>query len=168
MKRLILTPQEAADIAALKAGERIVVRRKIKPKPFCGPSKSSDSGKWYILTCAGAPWTEIRCPYPVGTEVWCAETFVIETNFNIVDYPPPFNDERPIRRHENFDYGPWWEQPHYRATDPTPDLAYDDLDEPHCRWVPSVRMPQWASRSRIVCRGVEVDDNEWVYTMEKM
>ena len=40
-----------------------------------------------------------------------------------------------------------WLQPHYRATDPTPDLAYEDSDgEPTVRWKPSIHMPRWASR----------------------
>ena len=51
-----------------------------------------------------------------------------------------------------------WVQPHYRATDPTPELAYEDTDgEPTVRWKPSLHMPRWASRITLEITDVRVE-----------
>ena len=84
-----------------------------------------------------------------GNQLWVQETFCLESNFNIDSndrYPPPFRDGRPVKWHsEEGDYPSFWQQPHYRATDPTPELDIG-TDEPGVKWQPSSRMPRWASR----------------------
>ena len=51
-----------------------------------------------------------------------------------------------------------WLQPHYRATDPTPELAYEDSDgEPTVRWKPSIHMPRWASRITLEITDIRVE-----------
>ncbi len=104
------------------------------------------------------------CPYgQPGDRLWVRETFTLETNRGLSDesvYPPPFNDGRPVRRFpENGESGLYWQQPHYRATDPTPDLMYEDYytEDPNCKWTPSIHMPRWASRILLEVTGVSVE-----------
>lgn len=86
-----------------------------------------------------------------GDRLWVRETFTLETNFNIEDesvYPPPFSDGRPVNRIEDDAWGDYWEQPHYKATDPAPELVYEDMGECESgvRWRSPRFMPRWASR----------------------
>lgn len=85
-----------------------------------------------------------------GDRLWVRETFAIESNVHCFseDYHPPFDDGRPVKWLEQApDLEPeYWMQAHYRATDPKPELCYPDMDEPGCRWKPSIHMPRWASR----------------------
>lgn len=85
----------------------------------------------------------IQSPYSVGDVLWVRETYVIEHGWDAVHYPPPFTDGRPVKY---LAMGQWYEQCHYRATDPTPALDYHDGTEgPCCRWKPSIHMPrEWA------------------------
>ena len=87
-------------------------------------------------------------PLAKGIKLWIKETYTLESSCDIGPYDPPHNDGRPIQWHEEADGRRWWEQPHYKATDPTPELCYDDRpsDEPYCRWCSSQTMPRWASR----------------------
>ena len=51
-----------------------------------------------------------------------------------------------------------WIQPHYRATDPTPELSYEDTDgEPTVKWKPSIHMPRWASRITLEIVDVRIE-----------
>jgi len=94
-----------------------------------------------------------RSPFGrVGDRIWVKETFCLEHAVVEEGNLPPHNDGRPIRY---FDDGilvdhktDYWLQPHYKATDPTPELCYEDCDssEPTVRWKPSIHMPRWASR----------------------
>jgi len=152
-------------IRALKAGIKTQTRRTRGLKEL---NSSPDSWEVMPSWCDGEwifhtdPWTEahgIECPYgKPGDVLWTRETFAIENNFNMGDYDPPLNDGRPVRRHDDPDYGKWWEQCHYRATDPTPELAYEDSgSEPDVRWKPSIHMPKWASRLRHVITDVSLE-----------
>lgn len=135
-------------------------RRIVKPqppdgyRPFIIPDASDGIAMWAVA--AGEIGNETsdvavrRCPYGgVGSILWVRETFVIESNHytaSVNEYPPPFTDGRPTNWHTGNEDGDWWEQCHYRATDPDPALHYGDLEDPHCRWRPSIFMPRWASR----------------------
>jgi len=52
--------------------------------------------------------------------------------------------------------GLYWEQPHYRATDPAPELVVDGVDGPGCRWRSPRYMPRWASRLTLTVTDVRV------------
>lgn len=62
----------------------------------------------------GVP-TKLLAPYEVGAELLLKEAFVIESNHMLDgedEYPPPFDDGRPINREERFPGEPYWEQCH--------------------------------------------------------
>lgn len=121
------------------------------------PAVSEMTGDWAWSTNAQqgekGEILRIRCPYGIaapGRKMWAREAFVLESNYNIEDeahYPPPFSDGRPVRRVVDHPVdGDYWEQPHYRATDPEPELAMEGLDGPGVRWTPNLHMPRWACR----------------------
>ena len=113
----------------------------------------------YLST--GALSGPYKIGYTVGDRIWARETFVVESNFNIdsnTGYPRPFNDGRPAKyTNYHHDGGSYWEQCHYRATDEKPELSYDDVDGPHCRWKPSIFMPRWASRITLIVTDVRAE-----------
>jgi len=97
------------------------------------------------------------CPYGYpGDRLWVRETFCIESSREVGPYEPPFKDGRPCRWHENDAWGFYWEQPHYRATDPTPELEIGTGD-PGVKWSPSIHMPRWASRITLEIVSVRVE-----------
>lgn len=102
-----------------------------------------------------------QCPYgQSGDRLWVRETFVIESNHytaSATEYPPSFADGRPTHWHHDDEDGDWWEQCHYRATDPEPALHYNDFEDPHCRWRPSIFMPRWASRLNLEIVSIKVE-----------
>lgn len=122
-------------IRAICAGHKTVTRRPFK-KPL-----------------------ERKCGFgQPGDQLWVQETFTLESSYGlgITDYHPPFQDGRPVNHVDGgVDFGTWWEQPHYRATDPTPDLVVEGIDGPGCRWSSSAQMPRWASRILLQITGVD-------------
>jgi hypothetical protein len=91
------------------------------------------------------------CPYGgQGDCLWVKEAYILENNYEIGVSEPPFYD-RPIKWYGAGDWQ-WWEQPHYRATDPDP-----QLDCPEIIWRPAQFMPRWASRITLVIRDVRTE-----------
>ena len=105
------------------------------------------------------------CPYgQIGDHLWVRESFAVETNFNLDPCDPPFNDGRPVKWEENDEYGRYWAQAHYAATDPMPDLVDEDCphqtcaDNGYCQhWHPSIHMPRWASRITLEIAGTRAE-----------
>jgi hypothetical protein len=131
-------------VRAIIAGKKTQTRRIVKPQP-------------------GFPaWNPfpMPCKYGMtGDTLWVRETFAIESNRGIEleeTYAPPFNDGRPIVRVNNPD-GRYWQQCHYRATDPQPSLWYPNKDDPYCKWSPSIFMPRWASRITLQITDVRIE-----------
>ena len=132
--------------------------------------ESDTPGYDFIMRDKRKCWNDLRkedllrrCPFgQVGDLLWVRETFCLESQ---VEYgqPPPFNDGRPILYLRDGiecakEDANTWLQPHYRATDPTPDLAYEDSDgEPTVRWKPSIHMPRWASRITLEITDIRVE-----------
>lgn len=102
--------------------------------------------------------SDLKCKQgDVGDRLWVRETFALETQVES-DQKPPHNDGRPIKYQGEF--GDQWVQPHYRATDPVPHLAYEDMPEDvdhMCRWKPSILMPRWASRINLEIVSVRIE-----------
>ena len=100
-----------------------------------------------------------KCPYgQVGDRLWVRETFVIENpEYYGYDYELP--TDRPIEYH-----GPEKTQPlipHYRATEPEPNIVpiddiEDELDD-RTRWRPSIFMSKWAARIWLEITNIRVE-----------
>ena len=128
-------------VRAILDGRKTKTRRLVKPQP------------------------ELRanCPFgQVGDRLWVKETFCLEIPV-LSGQLPPFNDGRPIRwEYEGLETNPeradTWFCPHYRATDPTPELSYEDTDgEPTVKWKPSIHMPRWASRITLEITDIRIE-----------
>jgi hypothetical protein len=102
-------------------------------------------------------WGPVRCPFgKAGDRLWVRETFCLESNrMTDDDAGAPHNDGRPVKRFGDDDC--YWSQPHYKASDPEPELWYEDMDGPGCRWTPSIHMPRWASRIMLEVIDVRVE-----------
>lgn len=93
-----------------------------------------------------------------GDRLWVRETCLVESDYDVdIDYVPPFTDGRPVLYEECDDRGRYWRQPHYRATDPAPEMACDKHEGPCCHWKPAIHMPRWASRLTLIVTGVKVE-----------
>ena len=171
MKPILFTDEM---VRAILAGRKTQTRRPVKPQPkdppegwyadaynhsdrwcFWGPRGTKDSGRCTL--------PQFKCPFgKVGDRLWVRETFCLEHQVES-DQPPPFTDGRPIRwefagMESDPEGADMWVQPHYRATDPTPELAYEDSDgEPTVRWKPSLHMPRWASRITLEITEIRVE-----------
>lgn len=127
-------------------------------------TKKSFKGRFgaYFESHEIEPRTISICPqaFPygqVGDRLWVKETYVFEW----WEDEPKAPTDRPIHFHKGDGTEhdePYWLWPHYRATDPEPELFYDDHpDEPYCKWRPSIFMPRWASRINLEILNVRVE-----------
>ena len=143
----------AGCVNAILAGRQTQDRRPIKPQPRLGRP-----WKFWVTDPERMDLPPALGPYGIkGDRLWVRETFVLESNFNLDSYPPPFNDGRPVRWVDDEHYGRYWQQPHYRATDPTPELYYPDREDSTVKWTPSIHMPRWACRIELGITGVRVE-----------
>ncbi|HEX5242559.1 MAG TPA: hypothetical protein VFW23_04790 [Tepidisphaeraceae bacterium] len=103
-------------------------------------------------------WLMQFSSFEVGDELWVKETFELE--HEVWGSEPRYSDGRPIKKcgdGPDEEGLPLWAQPHYRATDPAPQLVYPDSNEPECRWRSPLFMPRWASRLTLRITSVRVE-----------
>lgn len=165
----------AESVRNILAGSKSQTRRVVKfHKPW------PDHGSWpHVYPTDDGGWTWTDAPVTgkllrqmqvqpgkvcalgmVGDRFWVRETFVLQCDVD--GDPPPFDDGRPILRAESEDDDYTWLQPHYKATDPEPELSCERLsclrsDEPHCHWKSPITMPRWASRLTLEITAVRVE-----------
>jgi len=103
-----------------------------------------------------------HCPYgQVGDRLWVRETFVLESDAEYgysEDEIKRIGVDKPIKS-EISDGDYYHLIPHYRATEPEPNIVppwVDDFDD-KTRWTPSIFMPRWASRLTLEITGVRVE-----------
>lgn len=144
-------------VRAILEGRKTQTRRIVKlPRSLAGGDLSR---AWTDKMFGVTPGLHIPMPdgtaqrlrnpwgWPEPSRLWVRETFVIE---NTGDYHGDHDvpkDGRPIKKHEDGD-GNFWLIPHYRATEPEPNIVpyRCDADDDRTRWTPSIFMPRWASR----------------------
>lgn len=149
-------------VRAILEGRKTQTRRVIKnPDDLIMDFDPNDKsyGPFYEDKYGDSHKTVEACPYGVpGDRLWVRETFAIQHSIEGLGEMKPFDDGRPhLDVDGGFEHGAWWEQPHYRATDPAPDLCYDDKEGPCVRWKPSIHMPRWASRILLEVVSVRVE-----------
>jgi hypothetical protein len=152
-------------VNAILEGRKTQTRRVIKPQPpkWVRFASLAFGSLWNFVQggkpiCRNAP---AKCPYgQPGDRLWVRETFVVEVEED--GNKPPFSDGRPVKflsefEGESFD----WLQPHYRATDPQPELCceHEKCEGGPCvrPWWPSIFMPRWASRITLEVTSVRVE-----------
>ncbi len=150
-------------VRAILDGRKTQTRRLLKKQPLdILPMKIPDA--WVTLrTREPEPHGDlIKCRYGIpGDRLWVRETFVLER----WDDEPQAPADRPLHHYvpdpmNEYD-NEYWLWPHYKATDPEPELCYEDDDnddgEPKCKWKPSIHMPRWVSRITLEIVSVRVE-----------
>ena len=130
-------------VRALLAGTKTQTRRACKPGARL-------EGAFYKSTPYGMP----------GDRLWVRETFALECTYEYHgDHDMP-TDGRPVKQ-ESSGESDWLLIPHYRATEPEPNLmnsnANTDEWDGRTRWRPSLFMPRWASRITLEITNVRVE-----------
>lgn len=151
-------------IRAILDDRKTQTRRVVKNQPKMGEHINLchwvPSGWAYWHASGDCTCVDAKCPYQIGMNLWVRETYAIESNFCVAEidlYKPPFDDGRPIKWNDSHEHGKYWDQCHYRATDPAPELCYEDKEEPGVRWRPSIFMPRWASRINLTVTDVRIE-----------
>ena len=133
MKGILFKPDM---IQAIVEGRKTQTRRLIKPQPKHIIDKHSitidGQTSLYIQTDLGK---SLKVGYQVGETVYIKEAFIIE---QAEDFTEP--SDRPFKN----DYEWGLLIPHYKSTDPDPDL-YDEEDR-LVSWRSPLFMPEWAAR----------------------
>jgi len=144
-------------VRAILDGRKTQTRRIINPQPEPHIQLITSKSGRHLADDFNNDLIYFDCPYgKSGDKLWVRETFVIETNQYadfLEEYDPPHADGRPVKTFN----GDIWQQCHYKATDSTPELMYDDFYGPHCRWKPSIHMPRWASRINLLITDIRVE-----------
>jgi len=144
-------------VRAILEGRKTQTRRVAKVHDAHIPGMISPDGS----NCARTPQKHIAyCPYgQPGDRLWVRETFALQCDCDGDE--PPFSDGRPVQREVIEDDGEHWLQPHYKASDETPDLTceHEKCDADVCvrPWRPSIHMPRWASRITLDITGVRLE-----------
>lgn len=167
-------PARDWEVRAILDGRKTQVRRAVKPQP---DAELGGEPYWFIGGYRVWPYREasdplrrarslLACPYGApGDRLLVREAFALEHSVEH-DQPLPHADGRPVKRRHDDDIDcvhPAWIQPHYRATDPAPELCYEDgpaggsEGDFGCRWRPSIHMPRWASRITLEIESVRVE-----------
>lgn len=152
-------------VRAILDGRKTQTRRAMKPQPT--PYHDSTlTWKGDVIWQSGRLLDGVASPYgKPGDQLWVRETFTLQRCVELEQ--PPFNDGRPTQWRDEADvdgYSSCWVQPHYRATDPVPDLCCERRNCRQCaendygpHWKPSIHMPRWASRITLDITDVRVE-----------
>ena len=118
------------------------------------PSRREPTGSFFHtqevnVTGDNLVMCEAVCPYGrPGDRLWVRETIAIEDPAEYWHNDPRLNPtDRPWKWLDD-DHGHRPLIPHYRATDPEPNIVPLDCEteDDRTRWTPSIHMPRWASR----------------------
>ncbi len=141
-------------VRAILAGTKTQTRRIVKPQPTSAQPiiAIADDGVW-------------RCPYGTpGDRLWVRETIAIESWTHEYGNEPPLPTDRPHQHTAPRVGDEVWHWPHYRATDPAPELSCErdrcrvcESGEAGPHWRPSIHMPRWACRIVLEISDVRVD-----------
>jgi len=162
-------------VRAILEGRKTQTRRIVKPQPPLDAlikEHSGVAGYWIPYTADGRLMNSAQgsrkndcgwyCPYgQVGDHLWVRETFVLESDAEYgysEDELKRIGVDRPIKS-EISDGDYYHLIPHYRATEPEPNIVppwVDDFDD-KTRWSPAIFMPRWASRITLEITGLRVE-----------
>jgi len=139
------------EVRGLHDGSITLLLRVIKPP---APWVSTDEGIDIAVAIGN-----IKCPYSVGDRLWGRETFVLESDLGDGSEKELKQwADRPIKSiNGGCEWGMYHLIPHYRATEPEPNIVSLDTDDDddRTRWTPSQQMPRWASRITLEVTSVE-------------
>jgi len=172
-------------VRAILEDRKTQTRRELKPRPpsgipdgvYCDPYNGNfehftfwtkDNKMCLGLTgnakIKGQKTCHWKCPYGVpGERLWVRETFSLECDREYVGQSKLPTD-RPVQTIDipNYEFYHIW--PHYRSTDPYPDLCCEEDSCRQCKkngsgphWKPSIHMPRWASRITLEIVSVRVE-----------
>jgi len=93
-------------------------------------------------------WEPIKCPYGVvGDRLWVKETFVIESTIGYEGYVSiGIPSDRPTQKIDNDVDGIYHLIPHYKVTEPEPNIVSEGCEDDRTRWSSPLFMPKWAAR----------------------
>ena len=156
-------------VLALLDGRKTITRRIVKlPRDLAGGdlSKAWPDKMFGVTPGLHVPMPDgtvqrLRNPWgwPEPSRLWVRETFCLESTYDYHGYHSAPDDNRPIQKHDDNADGSYWLIPHYRATEPEPNIVpyRCDADDDRTRWTPSIFMPRWASRITLEVTGVRAE-----------